>query len=546
MEQKDIQVLIDQRYDWRPWRTDDTTVYVKGHLWFEGALFKGDGAARRIAQFFDGFDQLEPHHVKKFASKAEGHFSFIYETSRYVIALVDKIRSQPLYYSETDARIVVSNSAPQLQEALSLNEKDDLAALEFEMAGYTLGSKTLFAELQQLRAGEALLVDKATHACETVRYYLLTSHDEPETRSEQDWMAELDDVVSTTFSKLIESLDGAPVFIPLSGGLDSRFILAVLKELGYDNLHTYTYGIEGLWEIERAQFIADSLGVPWHYLKFEPRETKELFHTADRRHYYDYASGLNSIPHLAEYYALLHLRDRDLIPSEAVIINGQTGDFLTGGHIPQDIATKACTVEQLISAIIDKHFSLWTDLKSEENLAYLAEEIQSLLGYPDDVNLSTAAFAQGFELFEWQERQAKYVVNGQRAYEWLNFDWRLPLWSDEMMKFWGNVHWELKTGQALYKKYLKLKNYGGVFDVTLPRQYSYMPLPIKLFRMAMGGLNLVFPKDISAITNKYSRYYMSYAPYYLHSNYFDYLKEARWHRNPVSYWVRYYLQELFG
>ena len=41
----------------------------------------------------------------------------------------------------------------------------------------------------------------------------------------------------------------------LSGGLDSRLIISKLSELGYDNLHSYTYGPKHNYEAKIAEIV---------------------------------------------------------------------------------------------------------------------------------------------------------------------------------------------------------------------------------------------------------------------------------------------------
>jgi len=481
--------------------------------------------------------------LKEVLSRLTGHFSFILDSPDFTLVVVDKIRSQPIYYSVKTAILYVSNSASKLQTVAGVHEKYPDSVLEFEMAGYTIGRKTLYKDLFQLQAGEFLIFDKRTGEIKLDRYYRFWS-DEKSEKSDKDLLSELGQVVDKTFSKMIQSLQGAPVCVPLSGGLDSRFILAMFKEFNYDNLFTYTYGVKGLWEVKRAKYIADSLDVKWHYIEFDPKETKKLFHSLDREKYYGFAGGLNSIPHLAEYYALLRLKEEQLVPENAVIINGQTGDFLTGGHIPKTVLTQNTTVHDLVSDIIDKHFSLWTNLKTVENRDILSRNIRKALNLTGDGKLSKERFANHFETFEWQERQAKYVTNGQRAYEWLGYGWRLPLWSDELMEFWQKIDWERKFSQRLYKKFLNEKNLCGLFKTKLPREYSYMPFWVKVFRGSVAGLGLLLTKDFSPISSKYSRYFMTYAPFYPQTSYRAYLRDSKWHRSPVSYWVKHYLREV--
>lgn len=62
--------------------------------------------------------------------------------------------------------------------------------------------------------------------------------------------------------------------------------------------------------------------------------------------------------------------------------------------------------------------------------------------------------ANAFECWEWQERQAKFIVNSCRVYEFWGYDWRIPLWNNEMMDFWARVPLGLRVGKRLYDGFL--------------------------------------------------------------------------------------------
>ena len=47
--------------------------------------------------------------------------------------------------------------------------------------------------------------------------------------------------------------------------------------------------------------------------------------------------------------------------------------------------------------------------------------------------------ADTFECWDCQERQAKFIVNSVRAYEFFGFEWRLPLFDAELMDFWSRI-----------------------------------------------------------------------------------------------------------
>lgn len=81
-----------------------------------------------------------------------------------------------------------------------------------------------------------------------------------------------------------------------------------------------------------------------------------------------------------------------------------------------------------------------------------------------------------FEKWDWQERQAKFIVNSVRVYEFWGYEWWLPLWDYEMMEFWARIPLKLRVGQILYIEYVpqrfaqvaSISNYTAILSANKP------------------------------------------------------------------------------
>lgn len=73
---------------------------------------------------------------------------------------------------------------------------------------------------------------------------------------------------------------------------------------------------------------------------------------------------------------------------------------------------------------------------------------------------STKDFANACESWNWQERQAKFIGNSIRVYEFWGFDWWMPLWDKQFTKYWSCFPLKLRFERFFYKKYVtdKFKN----------------------------------------------------------------------------------------
>lgn len=449
-----VTVEINQAYAWRTTRDGPLTVHAIGHCLHLNALV---GVLKaRGAKDIDAAAEL--------LRREPGQFGCIVEGPGFVFACVDRVRAYPVFYASSEESCVVSNCARTVSRRAGLGTPDESALLELSMAGYVSGRETVYRDLYQLQASEFLIWRDGKPDPRIHRYYRYL----PRPSSGADEPALIDGlgtIIDRIMKRAIERANGAPIWVPLSGGLDSRLVLSKLVEHGYDRVQSFSYGVRGNHEAATARRMARKLGVPWFHLSARPGRAQELYSGDRRREYAAFADGLCAAPSYTDFEPFHRLVEREIIPPDAVVINGQTGDFITGGHIPRRlIESPSPVIDDLLAAIIDKHYSLWLSLKTPENLHAIENKIRSLLPDPSPNLSGPEQLCAWHECWEWQERQCKLVVNGQRVYDYFGLRWELPLWDGELMDFWETVPFSMKFDQALYTRYLRAYNFKGVFD----------------------------------------------------------------------------------
>ena len=220
----------------------------------------------------------------------------------------------------------------------------------------------------------------------------------------------------------MEAADGRPIWVPLSGGRDSRLIVCKLVEAGYDNVQTFSYGPRGNWDARIARDVAERLGLPWRFVPTGRHEARRFYGSPERRAYWAYADGHCSLPSSQDLLPIMKLRADDAMPDDAVVVNGQTGDFLTGGHVPASLMTDEADSETLIEGIVAKHLSLWKSLKTESNLQRVTGRIRDKLGLPGAENAEVLGRDRAVALYQaWGAKRTPGQVRGQRP-----ADLRLP------------------------------------------------------------------------------------------------------------------------
>ena len=336
------------------------------------------------------------------------------------------------------------------------------------------------------------------------------------------------------------------VIIPLSAGMDSRFIASGLKHLNYKNVLCVSYGIKKNRDAIIAKKISKELGYNWVFIPYTNNSYKDIFFSNQFNKFLSYSDYFTSIQFSSEFLMMKHLTNDNLISKEAIFVNGQSGDFLSGGHIPSEmvgkIQSKEIRYERLIKCIVTKHFKHWGSLMTDDNIKiiqrFIKEEIAKFGGLPKDSTLDYAVF----EHLEYMNRQSKYVVNGQRVYEYFGYEWRLPLWDKEYIDFWEKINIENKLNQNLYKDTLINDNWGNVWKNILINPIAIAPKWIIPVRNIIKAIYFFLGKEKwHDFERKYISYFMSPICYFAPWSYFDIAQDNRKFFSSIAWYIEYYL-----
>lgn len=435
---------------------------LKFHINISGKRWKSEVLKGMFNEFkysghtFNGFEKLvTSKNFNEFINSVkelDGFFSVVLISENIILAAVDHIRSTPLFYANYKDKFYLSNDAEWIRSKINIYKLSKKSVREFKLTGYVTGENTLVEEVKQLLAGESLCVSSNYEKITLIKKnHFKLERNEPSTVMQEALCEELIAVTAKSIRKLINYANGRQIVIPLSGGYDSRLIALMLKKHGYHNILSFTYGRLGNEESEVSRKIAAELGIEWKFIEYDNLIWKSEWKSKARLDYQIYASGLCTLPHIQDWIAVKYLKKYKLIEKNAVFVPGHSGDFIAGSHIPKEFfKNKIFSVKDIVYQILKKHYSLsrqpLRDMLSRVWKKKLFNQIKVIKKQP----LSGWQCASIFEVWDWRERQSKFICNSVRVYEFWQCDWWLPLWDIDFIKFWENVPLNLKKNREWY------------------------------------------------------------------------------------------------
>ena len=496
----------------------------------DGAILKLAGSRpshQELRMMLEFLDRNDYKNIVSVIQSFTGNWSLQVYTNKSILLAVDHVSSYPLFYDERSLK--VSEYVYAMDSELDINTPQ---YSEFLATGYVLGRNTLQSHLKRVEAGQVLVIDKASKKTLFFDHFVWDPFAKAKFPVKGD-LTTTQSLFENVFDELAWRVSDREILIPLSGGLDSRLILTALHERGCKNLRPFTYGPAMNAESKVARQFCERLNIPWLFVDVPNSFIINFGRSCIRNEFMHKNWNWSAVPNVQDLHIFAYLKDRNMFSNECVVINGQAGDFITGGHVllPKN---EPC-LGWFKSAVVDKHFRLITNEQTRRfeadyfsNTGYRTYYERALRS-EDPEDWVTLA-----QIFEWRERQSKYVVAGQRVYDWFGIDWELPLFDVDLMRYFVSKPPDQLANQALYRHYISqsYERKGLVKNqAAADRWPGALGSAIKCVARVVGLLGSGRHKKF---VYQFCRYFGYYKPYYLAHGYSLYLKTWKYIRSPVA------------
>lgn len=415
---------------------DGYSIYVKGSPMYKGQLI--DLSLPDFKFIIDDLGDLSKESVSNFTVKISGNYCFVVEKENQIFVLSDIIRTFPVFYLVTNHNVIVSDVLSSFSDCRIAPKN----VSGFITSGYNFGNATIYENVKSLQAAEFLTIDTSKFQTSSFRYYKFLPSLQAREISLDSFVKKYNKTMELIIKRIITSAPNCRQWIvPLSGGHDSRQIINALYKLRVKNVICFTYGKINNNQSILSKKVAEALGYDWHFVEYTEEKWATLHIDGAIDRYIDFAFQGNSIPHLQDFLAINELMQKNIIRKDDVILPGHTLDMIAGGHL-SNLDLDCYDKESSLDRTILRHGKM----RNKHSLR-LFENFNELSSIYDQINIHPTQFQ---EYINWQERQAKFIVNSCRIYEYFGLEFRLPFWERDFVELFLSLPNNQRLGRRFY------------------------------------------------------------------------------------------------
>ncbi len=429
----------------------EMTVWVCGYADNGHISYSGDALAQMVA---DNIHDEWDTGVADFLKGLNGNWAMVVLKGNILYAACDRKRSYPLLYSEQNGGLRISDCITKVRGGhIGWCSK---GIEDFLWAGYPAGTSTLVDGVYQILAGMYLRYDIATKQKSLIEYFnfLPTSNNSDSEDQLSQRLSELLDEAIIRIGKVARG----KIVVPLSGGMDSRVIAALLKKNGFEDVLCFSYGRKGNPDSEASKRVAEALGYEWHFIEYSPHTWASCIFSQEMKDYLIFACNGSGMSLYHDWYAVKMLRDSGKVSAGDTFLPGHTSITVSGHNWPADVFNNGESLElkSIVEQIMRRYFSNWPGSPPERISLRLLEQYRS--GMKEDVQkFVTTNELPSVDLWcndgpfsdlkannishhwYWREWHSKCLINSGRVYEYFGCQWLLPLWDIFLLDYYSTI-----------------------------------------------------------------------------------------------------------
>ncbi|MDD4972259.1 MAG: asparagine synthase (glutamine-hydrolyzing) [Paludibacter sp.] len=308
----------------QPMRNEDGTVWLcingeiynfkdlRDELSKKGHIFSSLSDSETVVHAYEEYDL-------DFVRYLRGMFALaIYDKSKERLILArDRIGKKPLYYYFKDGKFVFASEIKAILKAGVAKEVDEKGLYCYIAYQHCLGNATLFKNIKKVLPANMLVLEAGQVK---IRDYWDIKENISQTDEESATSALRELLQESTRLRMVADV---PVGAFLSGGIDSSAIVALSRQYGGKEFHTFSVGFETFTELPFAKQVSEYLHTTHHeIIVTDEQVNKDLTEIA---WYNDEPVG--DAATINNYY--LSKEARKYVK---VVLAGEGGDELFGGY----------------------------------------------------------------------------------------------------------------------------------------------------------------------------------------------------------------------
>ena len=458
---------------------------AKGHHFFSA------GDTEVILKAYAEWGEDAPKHLL-------GMFAFaVWDMRKKTLFLArDRMGIKPLYYAADGKSFRFASNTQALLTTPGIDTSLDPLAIHnlFSLHAVVPAPRTVLNGIRKLQPAHSLTIH-ADGRQELKRYWNLVARRPAEPRSEQEWIAAIHESLKTAVRRR-NTIADVPVGVLLSGGLDSSLLVALLDEIGIQDIRTFTIGFDDQPEEKGSEYEYSDAVVE----RFRP--THHKFHIPNEQTLSRLPEAVANMaePMFGQDAIGFYLLSEQVSQHVKVVQSGQGADEVFGGYFwyPQahEAARASTTLSQrkggrslsevegnrALEAFAPYYFD-----RDHRDMAemlqppfqthdYTGELVRELLSTADADEHLDAVLRADVTTFVVDD-PVKRVDNMTMAW---GLEARVPFLDHELVELAAQMPTELKLRDG-GKYVLKQIARGSVPDSVIDRPKGYFPVPALKF-----------------------------------------------------------------